>query len=153
MAPQNLLYGSLSLPETCPFQGNLAEESPLFGHRGANLAHRTVTARFWPWFSGRSPEPLSSCSLFDGMRCTPVARTREAQQVTSAATGYEPYRGTSLIRNTPLLGPYNRRTMPRGICWSQGGGRFLMSEVPLQEGTLLEPAGRSPIHPSRFGLE
>jgi len=36
------------------------------------------------------------------------------------------YRGTSLIRNRAPLGPYSR-TMPRAI----GGGRFLMSEVPL----------------------
>ena len=38
--------------------------------------------------------------------------------------------GTSLIRNTPLLGPYSR-TIPRVLWWSQGGGLFLMSEVPL----------------------
>ena len=40
------------------------------------------------------------------------------------------YRGTSLIRNNPLLGSYSR-TMSRGIWWPQGGGVFLMSEVPL----------------------
>ena len=40
------------------------------------------------------------------------------------------YRGTSLIRNNRLLGPY-RRTMPRVLWWSQGGGQFLMSEVTL----------------------
>ena len=40
------------------------------------------------------------------------------------------YRGTSLIRNTPLLRPC-RRTMPRAVWWSGGGGLFLMSEVPL----------------------
>ena len=40
------------------------------------------------------------------------------------------YRGTSLIRNTPLLGPYSR-TIPVVIWWSWGGGLFLMSEVPL----------------------
>ena len=28
-----------------------------------------------------------------------------------------PYRGTSLIRNTPLLGPYSR-TIPRVVWWS-----------------------------------
>ena len=39
-----------------------------------------------------------------------------------------PYRGTSLIRNTPLLGPYSRT---RVLWWSKGGGLFLMSEVPL----------------------
>jgi len=30
------------------------------------------------------------------------------------------YRGTSLIRNTPLLGPYSR-TIPRVLWWCQGG--------------------------------
>ena len=44
-----------------------------------------------------------------------------------------PYRGTSLIRNTPLLGPYSR-TIPRVLWRSQGGGLFLMSEVPLYTG-------------------
>ena len=40
------------------------------------------------------------------------------------------YRGTQLIRNTPLLGPYSRH-MPRALWWCLGGGLFLMSEVPL----------------------
>ena len=40
------------------------------------------------------------------------------------------YRGTSLIRNNPLLGPYSR-SMSRAIWWPWGGGVFLMSEVPL----------------------
>ena len=39
-------------------------------------------------------------------------------------------RGTSLIRNSALLGPY-RRPMPRVIGGSWGGGCFLTSEVPL----------------------
>ena len=34
------------------------------------------------------------------------------------------YRGTSLIRNSPSLGPYSR-TMPRALWWSLGGGLFL----------------------------
>ena len=38
--------------------------------------------------------------------------------------------GTSLIRNSAPLGPYSK-TMPRALWCSQGGGRFLMSEVPL----------------------
>ena len=41
-----------------------------------------------------------------------------------------PYRGTSLIRKRAPLGHYSR-TMPRALWWSQGGGRFLMSEVPM----------------------
>ena len=51
------------------------------------------------------------------------------------------YRGTSLIRKRLPLGPYRRPT-PRVLWGSQGGGRFLMGEVPLypharsvQEGT------------------
>jgi len=39
-------------------------------------------------------------------------------------------RGTSLMRNKPLLGPYSR-TMCRAIWWPEGGGLFLMSEVTL----------------------
>ena len=39
-------------------------------------------------------------------------------------------RGTSLIRNSAFLGPYSR-TMHRALWWVLGGGRFLMSEVPL----------------------
>ena len=41
-----------------------------------------------------------------------------------------PYRGTSLIRNCLLLGPYSK-PMPRALRKSWGGVRFLMSEVPL----------------------
>ena len=41
-----------------------------------------------------------------------------------------PYRGTLLIRNRTLLGPY-RRPMPRVLGGSWGGGRFIMGEVPL----------------------
>ena len=40
------------------------------------------------------------------------------------------YRGTSLIRKRTPLGPYRRPT-PRVLGGSQGGGRFLMGEVPL----------------------
>ena len=40
------------------------------------------------------------------------------------------YRGTSLIRDSPLLGPYSR-PMPRAPWWSQGGGQFLASKLPL----------------------
>ena len=43
---------------------------------------------------------------------------------------YNRYRGTSLIRNAPLIGPYSR-TISRVLWWSWGGGRFLMSVVPL----------------------
>jgi len=40
------------------------------------------------------------------------------------------YRGTSLIRNRHPAGPYSR-TRSRLLWRSWGGGRFLMSEVPL----------------------
>ena len=40
------------------------------------------------------------------------------------------YRGTSFIRSSSRLGPYSR-TMFRGMWQSEGGGQFLMSEVPL----------------------
>jgi len=44
--------------------------------------------------------------------------------------GAAPYRGTSLIRKRSPLGPY-RRAIPRVLGGSEGGGRFLMGEVPL----------------------
>ena len=40
-------------------------------------------------------------------------------------------RGTSPIRKRLPPGPYSR-PMPRALWWSWGGGRFPMSEVPLQ---------------------
>jgi hypothetical protein len=40
------------------------------------------------------------------------------------------YRGTSIIRNSTPLGPYNRN-MPRALWWPYGGELFLVSEVPL----------------------
>ena len=46
------------------------------------------------------------------------------------------YRSTSLIRKCHLLGPY-RGPMPRVIGGLQGGGRFLMGEVPLYVHILL----------------
>jgi hypothetical protein len=39
------------------------------------------------------------------------------------------YRGTSLIINTPLLGPCSR-AIPR-VLWLSYGKLFLMSKVPL----------------------
>ena len=40
------------------------------------------------------------------------------------------YRVTSLIRKRTPLAPYSK-TMPRALWKPQGGGLFLMSEVPL----------------------
>ena len=41
-----------------------------------------------------------------------------------------PYRGISLIRNHPTLGPY-RRALRRVLRGSYRGGHLLMGEVPL----------------------
>jgi len=49
------------------------------------------------------------------------------------------YRGTSLIRQRPFLGSYGS-PMLRALGWSKGGGRFLMSEVPLYSVQAREPA-------------
>ena len=51
----------------------------------------------------------------------------------------DPYKGTSLIRNSAFLVPYSRN-MPRALWWSLGGGAFLMGEVPLLD--LLEEQHR-----------
>jgi len=56
---------------------------------------------------------------------------REMRVAVTATPSVTPsYRGTSLIRNSALLGPYSR-TMHRALWWVLGGGRFLMIEVPL----------------------
>ena len=47
-----------------------------------------------------------------------------------ASLGTDGYRGTSLIRHCPPLGPCSR-TMPRALWGSEGGEQFLVSEVPL----------------------
>ena len=44
--------------------------------------------------------------------------------------GERGYRVTSVIRNKAPLGPYSRE-MPRAPRQPEGGGLFLMSEVPL----------------------
>ena len=51
------------------------------------------------------------------------------------------YRGTSLIRKRLALGPYSS-PMPRALWWSEGGRRFLMSEVPLYGCSLMAKRGR-----------
>ena len=57
-------------------------------------------------------------------------RTEHGHHVHAFPSAKVLYRGTSLIRNRRPLGPYSR-TMPRALRGSKGGGRFLMSEVPL----------------------
>ena len=49
------------------------------------------------------------------------------------------YKGTSLIRNIPLVGPHIR-TVSRALWWPWGGGVFLMSEATLQPLGLLKGA-------------
>ena len=61
-----------------------------------------------------------------GFRNREICYYRRGRHVRPAAM----YRGTSLIRNRPTLGPY-RRPMLRVQGGSQGGGCFLMGEVPL----------------------
>ena len=53
--------------------------------------------------------------------------------------GVEVYRGTSHIRNIPLLGLYSR-TIPRVLWWSQGGWLFLMGKVPCDGRLKFRPA-------------
>ena len=50
---------------------------------------------------------------------TSYTRPRAAQILSRCCIAF--YRGTSLIRNTPLLGPYSR-TIPGVLWWSWGGG-------------------------------
>ena len=54
-------------------------------------------------------------------RCAPIHRAGGARF------------STSLMRKHHPVGPYSR-TMPRVLGGSQGGGRFLMVEVPLYSG-------------------
>ena len=60
----------------------------------------------------------------------------------------DPYRGASLIKNNPSLGPYSR-LKPWAIWWTLGEGLFLMNEVTLymlhqveRRGKVLTEAGR-----------
>ena len=56
--------------------------------------------------------------------------TYKGLELRDGGRGFSGYRGISLIRNKPPLGPYSR-TMPRALRWSEGGGQFIISEVPL----------------------
>ena len=58
----------------------------------------------------------------EGSLLTPISVRSRASAVCSGRGGS--YRGTSLIRNSFLLGPYSR-PMPRVLWWSYGGGSFL----------------------------
>ena len=70
-------------------------------------------------------------------RGTPVMQTQHVYlrivcQLEGCSTGsIEPlYRNSSLTKQRTPLGPYHR-PMPRVLLGSQGGRRFLVSEVPL----------------------
>ena len=58
------------------------------------------------------------------------AETRVSLTIRRVLKVAMPIQGSSLLRKRPPLGPY-RRPMPRVLGGFQGGGRFLMSEVPL----------------------
>jgi len=84
------------------------------------------------------PANLSRCCVLSslGSGLAPPRETMKVHEPYSRDSGAEAqcpgggYRGTSFIRNTPLLGPYSK-TLPRVLRWSKGAGRFLMSEVPM----------------------
>ena len=64
------------------------------------------------------------------MHEVPLYRLSEVLALKLVSSTVVCFRGTSLIRNSPLLGPYSRPT-PRVLEGSKGGGRCLISEVPL----------------------
>ena len=76
-----------------------------------------------PW-EFESPFPGSLTSTFLVRLWSPMLTPE------GTCRSYPDYRGTSPIRNSAPLSPYSR-TMPRALRWSGGGGRVLMSEVPL----------------------
>ena len=90
------------------------------------------------------PEPLN-----------PAPYTLHPEPLNPKATPYtlNPYRGTSLIRNTPLLGAYSRH-MPRALWWSQGGRRVLVraTELADQVAVPLLESERGEIGPIDFKL-
>ena len=65
----------------------------------------------------RAPSLSPSLALSVGLSLSHSGLTDSAQFDIPA---WAKYRGTSLIKNTPPLGPYNR-TMPRALRWSVGG--------------------------------
>ena len=54
----------------------------------------------------------------------------EASFLSESDIAISEYRGTSLIRNSLLLGPYTR-TMPRALRWSYGGGGSYERGTPV----------------------
>jgi len=68
-----------------------AYPAPLSSEYGT---YKTVKARFWPWFSGKDPLNLVSCSLFaptPHSLCTPHRTPYAARRRAAAARGVVPY--------------------------------------------------------------
>ena len=74
--------------------------------------------------------PLKTLNPNPSRAEVPIEVTDEPRAGGGSFGNPKPYRGTSLIRNSALLGPYSR-TMHRALWWVPGGDHFLMSEVPL----------------------
>ena len=77
-----------------------------------------------------SPATWLSAPTSAWVRCHGGSNQTKRFPTSMCILGVAGCRGTSLIRNRHPIGPY-RRTMPRLVWRSLGGGRFLMSEVPL----------------------
>ena len=102
--------------------------------------HSTVTFR-----NLLAPTPMAA--ILRPSTHTPV-RPSSVPAVTCNMLQESKYGGTSLIRNTPLLGPYSR-TMLRVLERSQRGGRFLMGEVSPVNPNRKRCYGRStPVNPN-----
>jgi len=74
----------------------------------ANMAHKTVKARVWPWLLGTSPENLSRCSLFTRKRTEP---TTSIYRGVTRNEGHAPPLGRPSA-HSPLAGTY-RDTSPK----------------------------------------
>ena len=82
---------------------------------------------------GRSVFPKEACLSRGGCICPEADNRPEAGLSVpegAACVRGGVYRGTSPMRKRPPLGPYSR-AVPRILGGSEGGWRFLMSEVPL----------------------
>ena len=79
------------------------------------------------WEGGLDISPISRLRSVLGSMLHPNA---SLSQIWFRAKTLLRYRGTSLIRTFPLLGPYNRN-MPMALWQSSAGGRYIMIEVPL----------------------
>ena len=94
--------------------------------------NKPVKSRLWPWC-----ESFFSTNVFQTIQVVPSLLSSDTAHIPPCpARGRLPggYRGTSLIRNTLLLGPFSR-TLPRVLWWSLGGGGcFLLARYPCTGG-------------------